>query len=78
MFFFEGKISSLILCNVVVVIKLGGGKLYGFLGDFLVGWDGMGLGIRFCIVCDSRCGLGYRFLFWRFSFVKGRVILSSV
>lgn len=78
MLFSEGKTSSLILCNVAVATKPGGGKSHGPLGDLSVGWDGMGLGTRPCTACDSRCGLGHRPLLWRPPSVKGRATLSSV
>lgn len=56
----KGKADGLVLCNVAVATKPGGGKSHCLLCDLPRGWDSMGLSSRTCAVCDSKCGLGRR------------------
>ena len=61
----EGKADSLVLCNVAVATKPGGGKSHCPLCDLPQGWDSTGLSSRTWVVCDSRCDLGHRPPLWR-------------
>lgn len=58
MLFSTGKTGSLVLRNVTVATKPGGGKSHCPLSDLPLGGDSMGLSSRTCTACDSRCGLG--------------------
>lgn len=52
------KSGSLVLCNVTMATKPGGGKSPCPFSDLPLGWDSMGLSSRPCTVLDSGCGLG--------------------
>lgn len=52
------KSGSLVLCNVTMATKPGGGKSPCPFSDLPLGWDSMGLRSRPCTALDSGCGLG--------------------
>lgn len=74
----KGKADSLVLCNVAVATKPGGGKSHCPLCDLPQGWDSTGLSSRTWVVCDSRCDLGHRPPLWRPPSVKGRPTSGGV
>ena len=46
MLFSKGKTGSLVLCNVTMATKAGGGKSHCLLSDLPLGWDSTGLSSR--------------------------------
>lgn len=77
MLFPKSKTNRLVLCNVSVATKPGGGKSHCPLSDLPLGWDSTGLCSRTCAVCDSGYGLGHRAPLWRPRSVKGRPMSGS-
>lgn len=52
------KSGSLVLCNVTMATKPGGGKSPCPFSDLPLGWDSMGPSPGLCTALDLGCGLG--------------------